>query len=455
MAGLVVALASFSTAGAEAEAITVDGSRPGDPELSVDPAVVRAAMECRGPLGGSGRESVLLVHGTSVTGAEAYGWNYLPELAARGYRVCTVDLPGRSLGDIQVAAEYVVVAVHRMARESGRKVDILGHSQGALEARWAVRWWPSVAAEVDDVVSLAGPNQGTTAAVAALMPLTPCAACIQMAPGSAFLTALNSGALPAGGPSTTSIYSTLIDELITPNATAARIQGASNVEIQAVCAARVVTHGSIVVDALVFALVLDAFGQTGPASPARVNRSVCLQTTFSKLPAGLTLDMLLQSIALPVGGVAPAAEPALKPYAAPQSPRAVAAGPVAGVPMPVSSAVAGIQKLPPRKVTAPHQVQVVRPLAVGPEASTTLAPSVTAGGPVVPGPEPAPSAPPWPEGLAQLTSAAQAGPTGSGRAPRLAALGLLVVAFIVGSAALTGRRSKFSHLSKRPNAPGP
>ena len=297
-----------------------DGARPGDPALSVNPAAVHAAMTCRGPLGGGGREPVLLVHGTFTTGGENFGWNYLPELAARGYRACTVDLPNRSLDDIQVASEHVVVAVHRMARESGRKVDVLGHSQGALEARWAVRWWPSVRAQVDDLVSLAGPNQGTTVAASPSTPLLGCPACLQMAPGSAFLTALNRGDQTPGEVSYTSIYSTLVDELITPNATAARIEGASNLELQALCPARVVTHVSIVTDAVAHAMVLDALGQPGPASAGRFVRSHCLQTTFVGVP-GATGGPggLLTPRSAPIPGTVPAVEPPLQPYARPMA----------------------------------------------------------------------------------------------------------------------------------------
>lgn len=289
----------------------------GDPPLSVDAAAVEQAMACRGPVGGGGREPVLLVHGSFVTGAENYGWNYLPELAARGYRVCTVDLPNRSLDDIQVAAETVVVAVHRLARESGRKVDVLGHSQGALQARWAVKWWPSVQAQVDDLVTLAGPNRGTTVAASPLIALSGCRACVQMAPGSAFIAAINRGDPSPGDVSYTSIYSTLVDELITPNATAPLIEGASNLHLQALCAARPVTHVSIVADAAAFSLVVDALGQPGPAAAARFNRATCLQTTFVGLP-GIAggLQVLLSPPPPPVLGGIPTTEPPLQPYAA-------------------------------------------------------------------------------------------------------------------------------------------
>ena len=102
----------------------------------------------------------------------------LPRRAPRdGYDVCWVTLPDRSVGDIQVASEYVVHAVRTINARSGRKVDIVGHSQGGLEPRWALRWWPSLLSKVDDLVTLATPNHGT---IVADPPGPTCPACWQM-----------------------------------------------------------------------------------------------------------------------------------------------------------------------------------------------------------------------------------------------------------------------------------
>jgi hypothetical protein len=48
----------------------------------------------------------------------------------------------RALTDIQISTEYVVYAVRQMRDHYHSKVDILGHSQGALEGRWAIKFWP-------------------------------------------------------------------------------------------------------------------------------------------------------------------------------------------------------------------------------------------------------------------------------------------------------------------------
>ncbi len=145
-----------------------------------------------------------------------------------------------------------------------------------------------------------------------------------VAPNSAFIGALNRGDQTPGNVSYTSIYSTLVDELITPNATAALIDGASNLEMQALCRGRVVTHVSIVSDAAVFAVVMDALGQPGPATAARFNRAACLQTAFVGVPGTLGgLQLILSPHRVPTVSALPAVEPPLRPYARQQSSPAV------------------------------------------------------------------------------------------------------------------------------------
>src|SRR5262245_57587961 len=103
LAGVVLAsLVLLGFSGSPAQAAT-----PRDPAYHVPKADLRAALH--GPSTfHSTRQPVLLVHGTFTHGQENYGWNYLPELAARGFDACYVDLPNRSLDDIQLSSEYVV-----------------------------------------------------------------------------------------------------------------------------------------------------------------------------------------------------------------------------------------------------------------------------------------------------------------------------------------------------------
>ena len=48
-----------------------------------------------------------------------------------------------------------------MARKSGRDVAAIGLSQGGLNVRWALRWWPDVRRLVSDAVLFVTPNNGS------------------------------------------------------------------------------------------------------------------------------------------------------------------------------------------------------------------------------------------------------------------------------------------------------
>lgn len=248
------------------------------PALDTDPATLDRSVRC--PVGfSSEHEPVLLVHGTAGRPEDHWSWGYQKVLPEMGFDVCTVRLPDFALADIQTSAEYVVHAVRTIATASARKVDVVGYSQGGLEPRWAVKWWPDVRTRVDDLVTLASPHHGALSADLACLGGSCQPAIWQMNTGSAFLAALNREDETPGDVDYTSIYS-LNDELVQPvlpEPTAA-LDGASNVLVQDVCPARPVHHGNEPIDAVVFALVLDALTEDGGADPARVDTATCLET---------------------------------------------------------------------------------------------------------------------------------------------------------------------------------
>jgi hypothetical protein len=250
------------------------------PPLTASPASLRASLHCPAAFTHTAHEPVLLVHGTGAYAAEEWGWSYVPALAKLGYDVCTVDLPNYALDDIQISTEYVVYAVRFMAAESGRKVDMLGASQGGLEPRWAVKWWPDVQADTDDIVMLVTPNHGTIAASPGTIGPSRCfPSCWQMRKGSSFLNALNAGDETPGEVSYTSIYSQF-DELVQPNSTS-MLNGAVNILEQSLCPGRPVDHlGMSTGDAVAFALAVDAFGHSGPADPARFDKANCTKASM-------------------------------------------------------------------------------------------------------------------------------------------------------------------------------
>ena len=279
-------------------------------------------MHCPARFTHSRQEPVLLVHGTGLTAEESWAWNYAKLLPAAGFDVCTVTLPHRAMTDIQVSAEYVAFAVEWMRAAGHRRVAVITHSQGGMEARWAVRWWPSVQRDVDDLVLLASPNHGIAAADLCADSGNCWPAVWQMASRSHFLHALNSVDETPGDVAITNLYSRT-DELVEPSTTVPLHPDSpsdlANVAVQDLCP-RVVHHAGMLTDAVVWALVIDALTHRGPASASRVPTSVCAQI----FAPGLTATDVAGGNAILYGdaasqGFAPApgvsAEPPLAAYA--------------------------------------------------------------------------------------------------------------------------------------------
>lgn len=150
------ALLAAVTAGTVSPAAAAE---PG-PALQTPTATLQQAVSCTADLAGAATTPVLLVHGTYIDSAESWGWGYQRVLAAQGYPVCTVELPQRATIDMQTSVEYVVHAIRHANEVSGRRVAVIGHSQGAILPVWALRFWPDLAARVDDMIGLAGPMDG-------------------------------------------------------------------------------------------------------------------------------------------------------------------------------------------------------------------------------------------------------------------------------------------------------
>ncbi len=257
------------------------------PVLETPLADLNRALQC--PIAFSGNhEPILFVHGTAGMAEDHWALDYQKILPDLDFDVCTVRLPNLALTDIQTATEYVVHAVRVIAAASGKQVDLVGYSQGGLEPRWAVKYWPDVQAAVDDIVTLATPHHGTAVADTSCAGGSCDPAVWQMRQSANFIAALNAGDETPGAISYTSIYS-VHDELVQPAAPTptARLDGGTTVEIQEVCPGRAVAHGAEPVDAAVFAVALDALTHPGSADLARIDTmALCAQTY---LP-GLTPD---------------------------------------------------------------------------------------------------------------------------------------------------------------------
>lgn len=330
--GVLAIGAVLGAAPASAASPSVPLDRPG-PALSVPQDLLDASLSCHGDLAEPELQPVLLNPATGVTVSENYSWNYERAFARQGRPWCTVDVPQHTLGDIQVAGEYIVNAIRTMRSRTTRDIGIIGHSQGGMSMRWALRFWPDTRTMVDDVIGMAGSNHGTTALPVCRVGVTSCAPAVwQQQADAQFIAALNSGAETFADISYTQIF-TRTDEVVVPPMSSGLSTGAgeiTNVATQQVCPLEINEHLTVgTTSPTAYALAMDALDHRGPAQPSRVPRATCLrllQPGVSILNVGMYLKLLsaapgLASVPLPnvsLVGVQPVpAEPQLRCYATP------------------------------------------------------------------------------------------------------------------------------------------
>lgn len=299
------------------------GAQAPSPPLTEGAEVLASTLVCTGDLAAPGPDPVLLVHGTAIDPSE-FAWNYVPALGA-DRAVCTVDLGSSAMGDIQASGERVVNAIRTMHAAAGRRIDVIGHSQGGMVPRFALRYFPDTRAMVDDLVGLAASNHGSVDADG--LCLVACAASIQQQrTTSAFLAALNDGFETVAEVDYTSVY-TRLDEVVIPNLDAATGSTSLrtgpgdriNVATQDVCPLSLADHITIgTSDPVAWALALDALDHDGPADPARVPADTCTQVFMPGVdPATFVTDIAAVGalIAQSLAGAPPlTAEPPLRCY---------------------------------------------------------------------------------------------------------------------------------------------
>lgn len=327
-----------------------DPSAAAEPPLETTVEARDAALNCT-DFSNPDKPPVLLVHGTFTSGTEQYTAFYTPQLVERGFDVCIVTYPDRGLGDMQVSAEHIVHALREIHAETGRKVTMIGHSQGALMPRWAIKYWASAREALADFVLIAGPNHGTDISLPATLGETlfetlgldalPAgglpAVFYQFPPGSDFVTALNAGDETPGDIDYTNLY-TNFDELVqpvVPEPTAALDLGennprVANILLQDVCPGHLAEHVTIgTTDTLAFALALDAISNPGPADVERAGGAseLCglLPVDLESLLMPERAADLLEIVSDTLGNLPPelhltSSEPPLKPYAEADAP---------------------------------------------------------------------------------------------------------------------------------------
>ena len=300
-------------------------NRPG-PTLTIPQTEIAAALTCTGSLKNPAHPPILLVPGTASTPQTAFSWNYERAFAADARPFCAITLPDSALADIQQAGEYITGAIRTLyAADNHRPIAIVGWSQGGMVPRWALRFWPDTRARVAKLIALDPSNHGTLDATDCYATASCPAAFWQQASTAHFIAALNSYAETFAGIAYTVIYSRA-DEIVVPNLNAAGSSslhtGAgqrANIAVQSICPADASEHLAMgTYDPVGYALVIDALDHAAPADPARIPRSVCLQTlqpgvvpaTFAQHLAAFDLSVVAAEQAAPKL----AAEPPLAAY---------------------------------------------------------------------------------------------------------------------------------------------
>jgi triacylglycerol lipase len=287
------------------------------PALQTSSTVLASALICPNAFHHPDKQVVLLGAGFGLWGTETYAKGLGVVLSNADFDWCTIDVPDRLLGDVQTNTEFTVAAVRWIHQHTGRTVSLVSHSIGAMEARWAVQWWPDVRATVDHVVTIEGANQGLpTANVFCTIPCSPTHS--QARVGANFMTAMNSDPMPAG-PVYTAIAS--ITDVYNVSPTVYFIPGneRGNVYVQDKCPGRPVEHMQSVFDAAELGIVMDALTHPGQVDLTRVPNAVCGQLYAAGInPIDTTTSIASFYVKTPSGlllGEKVTAEPPLRPYA--------------------------------------------------------------------------------------------------------------------------------------------
>jgi triacylglycerol lipase len=136
------------------------------------------------------------------------------ELSAYSYNTSTSN---KTLAETEVKSR-----VEALKKATGAtKVDIIAHSMGSLNTRWYIKFVSGGEANVDDWVSLGGPNHGTETANFCFS-----TACTEMRVGSKFLGELNAGDETPGTVNYGTWWSPC-DEIINPDSSVS-LSGATN-----------------------------------------------------------------------------------------------------------------------------------------------------------------------------------------------------------------------------------
>ncbi len=304
---------------------------PGAIPLSESPGDLAASLNCSANVRTAHQEPVLLIPGTASTPQGSFGRTLIPDLQKNRTPFCQVTLPETNTGDVQRNAEYVVHAVRSMHAMSGRKVQMIGWSQGGGPMpRWALKYWPDIRPMVDNLIALDPDNAGT-----AVLDIFGCGivnlfctpAIWQQRPASNFIRTLNAGAMTYPNVNYTVIFVNL-SNFIQPsmNGESQRLPAGPNVTnigIQDFCgglASSPPDHATVVDNPVSIAMISSVLARPGrPLDLRTVNRQTCgrIGSEMAKISGPLVQSYFTTfTQTIPRYGGVPA-EPRLRCYAQP------------------------------------------------------------------------------------------------------------------------------------------
>lgn len=250
----------------------------GDPSYTISEDRLRGAIYIPQTYTYGTKLPVILCPGTATPAGISYRFNLFRLLAASDYAdPVLLNVPGTTVHDIQVTAEYYAYAIHYISATGGRQgslsIAIIAQSQGCVNTQWTLKYWPSTRKVVSNFIAISGAFSGTTVYSehrSLLERLAGAPALMQQDSGSTFISTLREDNGDSAYVPTTSIYSAE-DKLVRPQAgeqASGKISdyreiGVTNAEIQIHCpkntkAGRSVSHVGVIYSSFTYALLQDA-----------------------------------------------------------------------------------------------------------------------------------------------------------------------------------------------------